>query len=341
MLYLKALTPKVPRSKPPIELQFPTSRARSTTTCSIRSTSQMNSELDSAAPPIASGFDFDQAAGFLESASLSKGAPTGGGGSLGGSLSSSGKKRKRGAESRSRGRSRGSSSSSGDVGGGDGQDRAASASVPAFASASASAAPSSSDAAAAQTGASRSSDELPEFWKKIATEVESFDTNTSGGHAFPLTRLKRIAKHNERIRMVTAEVPCILSMASAIFVREISQRSWLFWKGKKRRTIQDKDVAGAVETHGARSFDFLTDIISNAKSKSASSSSSSAAFATSSSSSSSPSHARSSSDGGGKRAWSGATERGGGSTAAASAVGNKTATSAAAAAAVLELLGDQ
>ena len=111
----------------------------------------------------------------------------------------------------------------------------------------------------------RSSDELPEFWKKVKSEVAELSDNRTNTHTFPLTRLKRIAKHNDRIRMVTSEVPCILSLASAIFVREVSLRSWMFWKGKKRRTIQDKDVAGAVDSHGAHSLDFLVDIVSQTR----------------------------------------------------------------------------
>jgi hypothetical protein len=110
----------------------------------------------------------------------------------------------------------------------------------------------------------RSSDELPEFWTKVNTEVGALNANGTNLHTFPLTRLKRIAKHNDQIRMVTSEVPAILSLASAMFVREISLRSWMFWKGQKRRTIQDKDVAGAVDSHGAHSFDFLVDIVSQA-----------------------------------------------------------------------------
>jgi len=55
--------------------------------------------------------------------------------------------------------------------------------------------------------------------------------------AFPLARLRRIAKLDENMRTMSTEVPLLLAKAAEAFVHELSLRSWDVTKYTRRCTI--------------------------------------------------------------------------------------------------------
>ncbi len=55
--------------------------------------------------------------------------------------------------------------------------------------------------------------------------------------AFPLARLRRIAKIDENMRTMSTEVPLLLAKAAEAFVRELTLRSWDVTKYTRRCTI--------------------------------------------------------------------------------------------------------
>lgn len=93
-------------------------------------------------------------------------------------------------------------------------------------------------------------------------EMKRFE-NISDEHwkypEYPLARIKKIMKMDEEVRMISGEVPILLSKAIEIFVTELTLRSWIYTEETKRRTIQRSDIAMAVAKNDM--FDFLIDIV--------------------------------------------------------------------------------
>lgn len=75
----------------------------------------------------------------------------------------------------------------------------------------------------------------------------------------PLSRVKRVMKADGDVRMVSAEAPVVFARACAMFVLDITLRSWFEATGKERRTVQREDVHDAILK--ADVFDFLVDIV--------------------------------------------------------------------------------
>lgn len=46
--------------------------------------------------------------------------------------------------------------------------------------------------------------------------------------------------------MISAEAPVLFSKACELFILELTLRSWLYTKEKRRLTLQRNDIAGAV-----------------------------------------------------------------------------------------------
>jgi hypothetical protein len=99
-------------------------------------------------------------------------------------------------------------------------------------------------------------------------------------HSFPLSRVKKIMKMDELIKlelerennaldgqenlsstklMVAAESPILLGKACELLIKDLSIRAWLNTKKNHRKTVQRSDIEAAVSNN--EMFDFLIDVM--------------------------------------------------------------------------------
>ncbi|KAG4188666.1 hypothetical protein ERO13_A08G180300v2 [Gossypium hirsutum] len=60
--------------------------------------------------------------------------------------------------------------------------------------------------------------------------------------------------------MISGESPIVFSKACELFIKELTQRSWMVTMQGKRRTLNKEDVASAVMATDL--FDFLVNLVS-------------------------------------------------------------------------------
>ncbi|KAG8486774.1 hypothetical protein CXB51_020145 [Gossypium anomalum] len=83
----------------------------------------------------------------------------------------------------------------------------------------------------------------------------------TGPHLLPLARIKKIMKKSgEDVKMISGESPIVFSKACELFIKELTQRSWMVTMQGKRRTLNKEDVASAVMVTDL--FDFLVNLVS-------------------------------------------------------------------------------
>ncbi|GMT28142.1 hypothetical protein PFISCL1PPCAC_19439 [Pristionchus fissidentatus] len=103
------------------------------------------------------------------------------------------------------------------------------------------------------------------FWPMQKKRVENMSTKylreASRNQVLPLARVKKIMKIDENVQkqMIAADAPLLLSVASEMFIEELTLRSWEVTEEAKRKTLQKVDVATASVRHDH--MDFLIDII--------------------------------------------------------------------------------
>jgi len=77
--------------------------------------------------------------------------------------------------------------------------------------------------------------------------------------AFPLARVQRIIKTDEDVNKITSEAVFLIAKSTEFFLENFVTESYKSTKRDKRRTIQYKDLAKAVQD--IDSLEFLTDIV--------------------------------------------------------------------------------
>ncbi|KAK8490997.1 hypothetical protein V6N13_139790 [Hibiscus sabdariffa] len=83
----------------------------------------------------------------------------------------------------------------------------------------------------------------------------------TGPHLLPLARIKKIMKKSgEEVKMISGESPIVFSKACELFIKELTQRSWMVTIKGKTRTLSKEDVASAVLATDL--FDFLLNLVS-------------------------------------------------------------------------------
>jgi nuclear transcription factor Y gamma len=100
---------------------------------------------------------------------------------------------------------------------------------------------------------------LNSFWQQISQEIEVMTGPELKNHLLPLSRIKKIMKSDEDVKMISAEVLDLFSKACELFLRELTLRAWLNTEENRRKTLQKNDVALAVAK--TDSYDFLIDIV--------------------------------------------------------------------------------
>ncbi|PHT87897.1 Nuclear transcription factor Y subunit C-4, partial [Capsicum annuum] len=98
---------------------------------------------------------------------------------------------------------------------------------------------------------------LEAFWACQLKEIN--ETNNFKNNKLPLARVKRLMKDNEDVCKVSGEAPMLMVKACEMFIQELTLHSWLNTEENKRRMVQKKDVAKAIER--TELFDFLVDIV--------------------------------------------------------------------------------
>ena len=107
--------------------------------------------------------------------------------------------------------------------------------------------------------------QLDAFWKAQRDEQVSIHSSGPLKPDFktvadlPLSRVKRVMKADGDVRMVSAEAPVVFARACAMFVLDLTLRSWFEATGKDRKTVQREDVHDAILK--ADVYDFLVDIV--------------------------------------------------------------------------------
>lgn len=95
------------------------------------------------------------------------------------------------------------------------------------------------------------------FWMHRLLEIRHF-TELRSQHHLPLSRVKRIMKSDEEVKMVSADAPVLFTKACEIFILELTLRAWFHTEDSERRTLQRCDIARVVKLDGL--LDFLVDL---------------------------------------------------------------------------------
>lgn len=105
--------------------------------------------------------------------------------------------------------------------------------------------------------------QLQAFW---ATQMENMEQTTDfKNHCLPLSRIKKVMKSDEEVKMISPEAPVIFAKACEMFIQELTLRSWNHAEENRRRTLKKTDMAAAVAQTDV--FDFLVDTIPRGESK--------------------------------------------------------------------------
>ncbi|GAA5934312.1 hypothetical protein JCM1841_004436 [Sporobolomyces salmonicolor] len=134
-------------------------------------------------------------------------------------------------------------------------------------------------------------DFVNEFWQHTLNIAEHNEDDFKH-QALPLARIKKVAKMDPDVQMISSEVTVLFEKACQIFIQELTARAHLVSLASRRRTLSRADVAQAVSRSDM--FDFLIDIVPREERNAASASSSHAGppKSTSTSSSKRPSRSR-------------------------------------------------
>ncbi|KAH0462464.1 hypothetical protein IEQ34_010039 [Dendrobium chrysotoxum] len=100
--------------------------------------------------------------------------------------------------------------------------------------------------------------QLRTIWANQYREIEQ--TTDFKNHNLPLARIKKIMKADEDVQMIAAEVPVVFARACEMFILELTHRGWTHAEKNKRRSLQKKNIAAAINQTDI--FDFLVDIVS-------------------------------------------------------------------------------
>ncbi|KAK7332296.1 hypothetical protein VNO80_29046 [Phaseolus coccineus] len=95
------------------------------------------------------------------------------------------------------------------------------------------------------------------FWARQLKEIE--ESTDLKSHSLPLSRIKKIMKFDEDVKMVSTEATMLLAKACELFIMELTMRAWANVEDDKRKIIQKTDIASAISMSDM--FDFLVDTV--------------------------------------------------------------------------------
>ncbi|XP_014517423.2 nuclear transcription factor Y subunit C-2-like, partial [Vigna radiata var. radiata] len=100
-------------------------------------------------------------------------------------------------------------------------------------------------------------EKVKSFWAQQLKEIEE-STDLRNQHMLPLSRVKKIMKSDEDVKLVSAEAPVVFAKACELFIMELTMKAWANTEANNRRTIKKSDIASAIARTDV--FDFLEDI---------------------------------------------------------------------------------
>ncbi|XP_049388391.1 nuclear transcription factor Y subunit C-4-like, partial [Solanum stenotomum] len=99
---------------------------------------------------------------------------------------------------------------------------------------------------------------LEMFWKSQRSEMENVNDFKSRLLP-PPTRIKKIMKKDEDVRMVAAESPVLMAKACELFIQDLTLRSSLNAQENHRRILKKDDLTDVIVQTDY--FDFLLDVV--------------------------------------------------------------------------------
>ncbi|KAI4346932.1 hypothetical protein L6164_007795 [Bauhinia variegata] len=96
------------------------------------------------------------------------------------------------------------------------------------------------------------------FWQQQMFDIAHNKAHKSH-HQLPLARIKKIIKADKEVKMVSTETPIVVGKACEIFIQELTLRAWMCTEGCKRRTMQNCDIARAIQRCDV--LDFLREVV--------------------------------------------------------------------------------
>ena len=100
---------------------------------------------------------------------------------------------------------------------------------------------------------------LAQFWEEAREEIIHAPPSDFKNTSLPLSRIKKIMKSDEEVRMISTEAPLLFAKACELFVKELTKRAWFNTEENKRKTLQRNDIAMAISKTDV--YDFLIDIV--------------------------------------------------------------------------------
>ena len=100
---------------------------------------------------------------------------------------------------------------------------------------------------------------LAQFWEESRDEIVRMPPADFKNTSLPLSRIKKIMKSDEEVRMISTEAPLLFAKACELFVKELTKRAWFNTEENKRKTLQRNDIAMAISKTDV--YDFLIDIV--------------------------------------------------------------------------------
>ncbi|XP_027771311.1 nuclear transcription factor Y subunit C-1-like [Solanum pennellii] len=98
---------------------------------------------------------------------------------------------------------------------------------------------------------------LEMFWKSQQNQMENIK-DFKDRLLLPPTRIKKIMKKNEDVRMVAGESPVLLAKACELFIQDLTLRSSLHAQENHRRILKKDDLTDVIVQTDY--FDFLLDV---------------------------------------------------------------------------------
>ncbi|XP_027771217.1 nuclear transcription factor Y subunit C-1-like [Solanum pennellii] len=99
---------------------------------------------------------------------------------------------------------------------------------------------------------------LEMFWKSQQNQMENIK-DFKDRLLLPPTRIKKMMKKNEDVRMVAGESPVLLAKACELFIQDLTLRSSLHAQENHRRILKKDDLTDVIVQTDY--FDFLLDVV--------------------------------------------------------------------------------
>ena len=101
-------------------------------------------------------------------------------------------------------------------------------------------------------------------WNKLNEVKEEIEKATNNSnvftrHSLPIAKIKKIIKLDNNVKMISSEVPVLLSKACELFIAELAFKSYAYTLSENRKIIQRNDIAKAIANNDY--LDFLIDIV--------------------------------------------------------------------------------